>query len=224
MKKVAIFIDWDNLRNAIAKIQHIHSIRDFDFNNIQHLKLLIHKFINVDEEIYRIYFYTAAPLNKEKIESQLSGGELKKFQKYYSKLKNKQYFDKKYQLQNDLIENIVKIDNMALREGKLQVRGTTNTGYPDMVQKQVDMLLGLDISHVAYMKLADKVLIFSKDTDIVPALKIARINGLQAILSNFTELNNISHSLIKHTDIIRELNFKDINREVRTNAAIVSNS
>ncbi len=87
------------------------------------------------------------------------------------------------------------------------VNGLKPNGYPMLSQKQVDMLLGLDISHVAHMKLADEVLIFSKDTDMIPAMKVARINGLSVVIANFSESNHIAPGLVKHCDIMRTRSF-----------------
>ena len=72
-----------------------------------------------------------------------------------------------------------------------------------MNQKQVDMLLGLDIAHVSYQRLVDRILVFCKDTDIVPALKCARINGLQVCLAHIKEGFAIVAELKKHVDISR---------------------
>ena len=58
------------------------------------------------------------------------------------------------------------------------------------------MLFGLDIAHVSYNRLVDRILILSSDTDIVPAMKTARINGLQVILGCCPDVQ---------TDIHREL-------------------
>lgn len=79
-----------------------------------------------------------------------------------------------------------------------------------MVQKEVDMLFGLDISHVSYLRLAQKVMLFSKDTDIVPAMKSARINGLEVILPVFTEDERIPELLLKHCDLRRERSLRSI--------------
>ena len=107
------------------------------------------------------------------------------------------------------MKNIVKEDYIALRTGKMIINGLKPNGYPNLAQKQVDMLLGLDISHIAHMSLADNVLIFSKDTDMIPAMKVARINGLSVIIANFTESDYMSDGLIKHTDVTRTKSFVD---------------
>ena len=56
-------------------------------------------------------------------------------------------------------------------------------GTPIFEQKQVDMLLGLDVAHISYCRLADRALILCcNDTDMIPAMKLARVNGLQVIV------------------------------------------
>ena len=65
------------------------------------------------------------------------------------------------------------------------------------------MLIGLDIAHIVYNKLTDRILIFSKDIDLIPALKCARINGVTTIIANLKDGFEVNHSLIKHSDLIR---------------------
>lgn len=66
------------------------------------------------------------------------------------------------------------------------------------------MLLGLDIAHVAYQHLVDTIIVFSKDTDIAPALKCARMNGLHVSLANIKDGKEIiSPTLRKHADSTR---------------------
>ncbi len=110
----------------------------------------------------------------------------------------------KFEVANTFLQQIVQEDFVALRLGKLRFQDLkSGTNYPIFVQKEVDMLFGLDISHIAYMKLADKVMLFSRDTDIVPAMKTARINGLEVILPLFDEDGFVSEKLIKHSDTVR---------------------
>jgi len=46
-------------------------------------------------------------------------------------------------------------------------------------QKAVDMKIGLDIALIAMKRLADLLIIITGDADIVPALKLARREGMQ---------------------------------------------
>lgn len=74
MKKVAIFIDWDNFRKELDKITKKAKIEisDFDYNKLPQLMKLIRSFIeNEDEELYRIFIYTAPPLSYQDVEKEL---------------------------------------------------------------------------------------------------------------------------------------------------------
>ena len=204
MKKVAVFVDWDNLRNTIEELQRITASRDFNYNNPRHLSKLFQCFLAENEEFYRIYIYTAEHLSISQINSHLNAALRDKFGRFLAA--NVEY-ERKIEVANNFLKNIVKEDYIALRVGKMMLNGLKPNGYPILAQKQVDMLLGLDISHIAHMSLADNILIFSKDTDMIPAMKVARINGLTVIIANFAESNHISDGLIKHTDIMRTRSF-----------------
>lgn len=67
MKKVAIFIDWENLRKEIEHCQKYNkaSRKAINYNNIDDIAALIQKPLQKDEEIYRIFYYTAEPLSLE---------------------------------------------------------------------------------------------------------------------------------------------------------------
>ncbi len=49
-------------------------------------------------------------------------------------------------------------------------------------QKAVDMRIGLDIASLAYKGLVDQIVLFSGDSDFVPAAKLARREGIDVIL------------------------------------------
>lgn len=187
MKKIALFIDFENLRLNFFERAYKEKKFRFDYNNcpekvVEFCSALLD---NNKEEIYRIFFYTAKPSNTHP---------------KYTEIHN--FFDK-----------LEKLDHVALRQGKLVARGKSpNITY---VQKQVDMLLGLDIADVSIKHYADTVLLFGYDSDMAPALKLARINGLQAEIVKFTDLTpKIEASLQKHCDRTREFKIEDIYKKV----------
>ncbi|MCG3356849.1 NYN domain-containing protein, partial [Neisseria meningitidis] len=59
---------------------------------------------------------------------------------------------------------------------------TENDVVLDVKQKGVDMRIGLDISSITLKKQADKIILFSGDSDFVPAAKLARREGIDFIL------------------------------------------
>lgn len=220
MKKVAVFIDWENLRKDIEKLQRHYRTTNFDYNNHKHISVLVNNFIEADEEIYRIFFYTANSKSTADVLAELKDPAMKtQYNSYVARTDSRgRTFASKVNNLHTVIKNftekIVEEPYFALRLGELKVRGLNSDGSPILAQKQVDMLFGLDISHIAYMKLADKILILCKDSDMTPALKVARVNGLTTIVANFENSFKITKKLIKHSDLIRTKDFQALDQIV----------
>lgn len=70
------------------------------------------------------------------------------------------------------------LDSFQVREGVLRVRGTDASGQPVLVQKRVDLLLGLDLAAHAIRRDVAHVVLVSGDSDLVPAVQRARDEGL----------------------------------------------
>lgn len=214
MKKVAIFVDWENLRKEIESIQNIHSkCLNFNYNNVTDVSRLLKCPIDESKEVlvlYRIFFYTAEPVSFE-IKLQKANKSMKnKINKF--KQSNIQKYEKMENLRKKIISFIKEIsfeDYFALRLGEARLQNFDKDNNPIISQKKVDMLLGLDISHLAYNKLVDQIIVFCKDTDIVPALKCARTNGLNVSLVHLKNGWKMPNSLKKHTDTIIEIDFVD---------------
>lgn len=197
MKKVAVFIDWENIRIGIfkeySKTFPTPPNKKINSNKVETIITFINAFIDKkQEEIYRIFFYLADPFG-----SIINGTD-------YSKTDT-------YTLSTSLIEKLCVTEYVAVRKGSLTVRGYDKKNNPIFIQKKVDMLFGLDVAHVSYNKLVDRVLILSSDTDIVPAMKTARINGIQVIFGFCPDVQKEIHRELKeHSDIIRGLPLQSI--------------
>ncbi|MDY5466176.1 MAG: NYN domain-containing protein [Campylobacter sp.] len=222
-KKVAIFVDWDNLRKDIAKIQNYSKYTDkqsiidfqknFDYNNSSHIIKLIEAFLENDEEIYRIFFYTAKPKNIDEIPD------------VYKTEQEKNYYRKYEEKINDFLDRIAIEPYIALRLGIIKYGDKLlSNGRLDAKQKQVDMLIGLDIAHVSYQKLADKVILFSKDSDMKPVLKVARTNGLMTIIPTLKESRHPVNYLLKlHSDLIREKSITEVLNSLKNEVFLLGN-
>lgn len=105
----------------------------------------------------------------------------------------------------------------AVRRGVLKFRGykpkkiplnnkplTDNDFSPDFEQKGVDMRIGLDIANHASMRSVDRIILVSGDTDCLPAMKHARISGLQIVLATFPG-KPVSPELLWHADFERRV-------------------
>jgi uncharacterized LabA/DUF88 family protein len=205
MLSIAVIVDWDNFRKSILENPKALAIKKIEFNkNPAQIISFIKCFIDDKEErIYRIFFYLAEPYKF--IQTKRDGTKID-----FSK-------SPVYTLATNLIKNISQLDLTAIRRGRLTFRGWRPKRYnpteqePIFIQKQVDMLIGLDVAHLSYNKLVDRILLFSYDTDIQPALKAARKNGIQIVIPHCPDINAHPASiLIEHSDFNRSILFKDI--------------
>lgn len=192
MKKIALFVDWENIRKGVFE-KASQSLNLFvDYNDPANLIRFFSSFVDTsDEDMYRIFIYLSSPRRVLHFDDHI--------------LTNRTYNRTK-----QFIDNIAMHDLIAVRKGKIKFRGYDSEGNPILLQKQVDMLMGLDIAHVSYLKLVDRVLIFSFDTDIIPAMKTARINGLQVVLPSLPDTCKAPKDMVRHADIVRSRNFRDI--------------
>lgn len=71
---------------------------------------------------------------------------------------------------------------------------------PLIEQKTVDMKIGIDIAMIATKRIADLLIIITGDADMVPALKLARQEGMQVGLDPLR--SNIDSHLSEHVDFI----------------------
>ena len=200
VKTVAILVDWENLRKTLDTAIKKYKIKreEFSYNDIGNLLDFIISFVEPYEEIYRIFFYLTPPKEKAEWKGQ-----------FYS-IEDKPEYKKIYENSLKFIENLRLNNYVPIRKGKLEFRGYDQNQKPIFTQKQVDMLIGLDIAHLSYLKLVDRVLLFSLDTDLIPAVKIARINGLQVIIPSFEDIRKAHYDLQEHADFIRKINIIDV--------------
>lgn len=192
MKKVAVFVDWSNAFMYIRKSAEIQKIDPRDVtDDVAGLTFFLCSFLTLDEELFRIYFYHAAAMASEDVElfvrqaSRFDPEDEKNFEAYwkgngsgYSPSERQQFSHEK---STEFHDRIREADGYSLRLGEQRCQSLDSRGRPLFVQKQTDMLLGLDIAHVAFQHHADRIMVFSADTDIVPALDLARLNGLQTV-------------------------------------------
>jgi uncharacterized LabA/DUF88 family protein len=123
--------------------------------------------------------------------------------------------------QTDLLEDIKKTPNMALRLGHSVWRNNAWTVRPDKMtdflkgkidysdikpcdvipvieQKIVDIKIGLDIAWICTKKLADCLIIITGDSDFVPAMKLARREGMRIGLDSLGQ--KVHSNLLEHID------------------------
>lgn len=185
------------------------ALKSFYYNGSGIRKYCI-KHLKSNDYLYRIFYYDTGPLDA-KGHNPISGKFID-----FSKTKVAA-------AQNDLFVSIKNTPNFALRTGhtvwrnkewlikndrfkaliskKINLSDLTDKDvFPNIQQKTVDMKMGIDIALIAIKKLADLLIIISGDADIVPALKLARKEGMQVCLDPL--LKHIRPELSEHIDFL----------------------
>ena len=110
--------------------------------------------------------------------------------------------------------------DVAFRRGDLAIRGwkvrsraldeVGRTGRalraedvePVLEQKGVDLRIGLDVAMLAFKRIVDTVVLVTGDSDLVPAMKLARREGIRVYLDPMG--NRIRPALVEHSDFVFE--------------------
>lgn len=122
---------------------------------------------------------------------------------------------------NAFFSALIKKRKFALRLGRLSATGNGYRLNPDTVkrlcakkisideltekdftietrQKGVDMRIGIDIVHLAYKRLVTQIILIAGDSDFVPAIKLARREGIDFIVDPMKA--HIANDLLEHVD------------------------
>jgi uncharacterized LabA/DUF88 family protein len=168
---------------------------------------MAHKHVGNRNILYRIFYYDCEPLAK-KAHNPISGKAID-----FSK-------SDEYKFRTELIETLKQKRKVALRIGTLKdnkswnfqphiVKGllsgkikmediSENDVYLEIRQKGIDMKIGVDIASLALKRFVDCIVLFSGDSDFVPAAKLARREGIDFILDPM--LTNVEPQLFEHID------------------------
>lgn len=158
------------------------------------------------EELYRIFYYDCPPYGCK--QNDLLGNEVDFGASPH------------FAYQTALLSHIAKQPFVAVRRGTISYQGwvlKTHLVYqmrrkpqsvfgvtdfaPKFAQKGVDMRIGLDVAMLAIDKKIDRVALVTADSDFIPAMKLARREGLQVVLSSLS--GRTKPELLDHADIYR---------------------
>lgn len=225
-EKTIILVDWDNFRHDIEETKCVN------YNIALDVVSVIKAFLLDDEVIGRIYFYATPPFDFEQALQEKENSKAKKSDKAGFEMRSftkddiekilqsneasrwNQLYEKIEKFQNDL----ALLDQIELRLGRTKLNAVRLEGNDDysalLEQKQVDMLMGLDIARIALKKNADRILVFSKDTDLIPALKLARSEGLRVDIANLSDGLSLNPELGYNSDKVREMNTNEVKKKI----------
>jgi len=159
-------------------------------------------------ELYRIYYYDAAPFDGDSRNPismrnvSFKNTEVYKFQKtFHDELKRKRKIALRLgHCRNSGKNWLIKPSlTKKLFRGETKMEDLTHDDviYP-LTQKGVDMKVGLDIATLAFKEQVQQIILIAGDSDFVPAAKFARKEGVDLILDPMQ--NNVHSSLHEHID------------------------
>jgi len=169
------------------------------------------------EELFRIFYYDAAPF-EGRGQNPIDGVVTD-----FSQTGTFRYGKR-------VLEELGQMDQVALRIGVLKPRGWTLTdGYVSQAiknalstppktpalltpsdvehsleQKGVDMRIGIDVAALAIKRHVDRIVLLSGDSDMIPAMKLARREGIQVCVVQVGDQRIIS-DLIEDADFLRKI-------------------
>lgn len=173
----------------------------------KNLYTLAHRHVGDDNYLYRIFYYDSVPFDK-RLHNPISGkvidfakSDQAKFRnEFFEELKKKRKValrlgylreSKNWLIRPRLTKELFK-KNIAVDDLK------EDDVFYELRQKGIDIKIGVDIASMAIKRLVDKIVLFSGDSDFVPAAKLARREGIDFILDPMW--NPIDANLFEHID------------------------
>lgn len=144
-----------------------------------------------DDDLYRIFYYDCPPLRKRahnpisKKAIDFAKSDVAAFrEEFYSDLSCRRKVALRLgELKDKQGWHIMPDKLRDLLTGKIEIGDLTDCDvYYDVIQKGVDIKIGLDIASLAYKRLVKRIVLVSGDSDFVPAAKLARREGIDVIL------------------------------------------
>lgn len=160
--------------------------------------------------LYRIFYYDCKPSDKKVYHpiqnSTIDLGKSKdykwntdffkelthqrKFAMRLGHLSNDVNYNLRYEATKKLVSKDRDIDSLTMNDFELNI-----------IQKGVDMMIGVDIASLVFKKQVQQIILISADSDFVPAAKLARREGVDFILDPM--LSKIGDDLYEHIDGLR---------------------
>lgn len=119
--------------------------------------------------------------------------------------------DKLTQKFNEFVAGLSELSNFSVRLGRLERRGYSAQHKPIYMQKRVDVLFALDLAKLAMKGKITHAVIFTGDSDMIPAVQIAKDEGVHVTLiygstnPPHEELYKLCDVRVKLTDDVIEL-------------------
>jgi uncharacterized LabA/DUF88 family protein len=158
-----------------------------------------------ERDLLRIYFYDASPA-KDRLKNPVDGSGLdlsatNEFKLHISLLDTLELMPNFAVRKGDLVVHGWRLGNKALEDMMKTPRIPVAKDFvPDLEQKGVDLRIGLDIARLALREMVDFIVVVTGDSDLVPAFRFARREGVRVILDHMG--HGVRRDLKAHADLI----------------------
>ncbi|HLH10951.1 MAG TPA: NYN domain-containing protein [Methylovirgula sp.] len=188
--KAAVLIDGGHLRVIVRNAN-----KNYNPDYIEKIALAC---VHPNETLFRIYYYDCPPYNGTTT-LPVSGNPttFKGTDTWLRSLAKKEYFAVRL--------GVLKFRGFKPKRVPITPTALTDADFaPDFEQKGVDMRIGLDIATFCNTKAVERIVLITNDTDCIPAMKHARIAGLQVVLIGLPG-HRAAPELLHHADFHRTL-------------------
>lgn len=202
MKETAVLIDAGFLRakmpTKMRRQDRVAAIVDFAKRCV----------LSAEEELYRIFYYDCPPYAGSagnfphplgKVGPVLDQSFITYWDAVLRELRRQEYFAVRC--------GEMSFDGWILKDKAIQeILGTNrplamNDFKPNLRQKGVDLRIGVDLTLLSKDRLVDRIVLVAGDSDLVPAMKLARREGVKIVLVSLG--HPIKPLLREHADIYR---------------------
>jgi len=209
MKKVAILIDGEWFRRSLSDAMDGSLPNGVTADVLYRNALLA---LAKDEDLFRIFYYDCPPYD---------GKDSNPIDKTPVDFRAQA----KFQARSRFLAELSTKDFIALRLGIARNRGwtlcdsyirraiKTTTPHPvqaadvflALEQKGVDMRIGIDVATLTLKRIVDRIILISGDTDMIPAMKLARREGVQVVLVEVksSKSSTLSRAMDEDADLVR---------------------
>ena len=207
MKKVAILIDGEWFRVALTN--SLGKLPTGITAEIMYKNALLA--VEAVEEVFRIFYYDSEPsttkstnpFNGQQVDN-TSPGKISARQRFFEEMGRQPFVA--------LRKGVIRPRDWVLKQTYVEkVKNGTATAPPiaddfmlTMVQKGVDMRIGIDVATLSLKGLVERIILICGDTDMIPAMKLARREGVQVIVANVSGRRPAAE-LIEDADLVRDI-------------------
>ncbi|MEW6509528.1 MAG: NYN domain-containing protein [Bacteroidota bacterium] len=179
-----------------------------------HLESFCRAVITPDEKIKGAAYYDCPPFDETRL-LPMSGAPCN--------FRTRPTYWKAYRFQEALLKNNFfsyrigklsfngwRLRSRAIRELRHAPRPLSDDDFdPILVQKQVDMMIGLDIAKLSSTRFVSRLILVTADADLIPAIQAARGYGMKVtIITGARKLikKNLIRACDEHRDVARLMN------------------